>query len=491
MDSGSTISDGRPGVANLSGARLPADLGLSSLGLMMQLVGSVSLGVMAYLALMPVFSGGMPGTWYLFLLGSSGAVRAAFHRAAGSTLIYGAPGGAKKALQSYIIVSAIETVIWAFVLIKMGTSLKETLPVIGMLVGWPITLQIMMTRPRYAAILNRDEVTQSEDLGFEGTGVFMLILGVMGALFAGLMLVTMFKLPGKALSSPQGLLVVGVFMMLLARSCIHALAGFKATSGVDTDSASDAAARYYSFGVVSAVISAGAILVLMMMTSLHPLGLVMVGLLLGFLLLWPLLLRRFYTEKNFSVLLAGTEGATQRRAPDAGITALGWILLGSGVFALSSSVPQLLFGADTNPLAAMFGGSFTPNIEQSPWWGIGIASVQLWAGIELTQMSDRFRIAGNIYGLVATGVTLFLVYPMLKELTGSLGMLGGMGSMFKLIGQGTIAINLVVPGGDHHSRQPQDHASGDGRESPASSRVQHERRIVREVPGQLARALLV
>ncbi len=431
-------------VESLGGARLPADLGLSSLGLIMQLVGSLSMAFMAYVAIIPVFGRVGGDTFLIFFVGVTGVIRGAFHRAAGTSILYEGLGRPKQAVRRYIGVAILETVLWGFFLIKVGAPTLLTVTVSVALITWPATLAFMLSRPRYVALLEREEVPQSEDLGFEGSGILMLVLGVIGTVIGAMVLFTLVKLPGSALSSPAGLLFIGVFMMLLARSAIHAYAGYKATLGVDTDSAGEAAARYYSFGVVSSVITGGALLVLLMMTSLHPVGLLMVGIVLWLLLLWPLLLRRFYTEKNFSVLLAGSEGPVRRRSPDAGMTALGWVLLGLGVVGVAFALPQ--FAVDgSNPLATMLGGrAFASEAAaSSPWWSLGIAGVQLWAGYELTQMSDRYRLAANIYGAVATLVTIYLVWPTISnmELSG-LGPMQWIGSLMSYCG---VALALVVP----------------------------------------------
>lgn len=48
----------KPSVAELAGANMPADRGLSSLGLLMQLGGTIFLVLYAYLAIIPLMLGG-------------------------------------------------------------------------------------------------------------------------------------------------------------------------------------------------------------------------------------------------------------------------------------------------------------------------------------------------------------------------------------------------------------------------------------------------
>lgn len=437
-------------VAQLAGARLPADRGLSSLGLLMQLVGSFFLGYMALIALMPIFAGGAPGSWQIFLLGASGAVRAAFHRNAGSSLLYGAAGGPLRAVRAYAVVALIETALWIFILKSLGTPLKAALPIIGVLAVWPITLLVIASRQTYREVAEH-QIPQSEDMGFEGSAILMVILGVMGVLLSGIVVFTLFKV--KAWSGKggvHGLLFLGVFIMLLVRSGIHVMAGLRGTKGISSDRASESAAGYYSFGVISSVIAGGALLVEMMMTKIHPLGLLGVGIVVFWLLMWPLILRRFYTERNFSVLLAGQEAPNFRRAPDAGMTALGWLLLMLGSYTVVNALITVLIGPES--AASMSGGLLggldfsTVGASRSQWWNVGLGAVQLWAGVEMVQMTDRWKLAGVISGAVATAVAVYLFWPDIKALTsGFRALKGGAGGVFGMLGYGILAMYLVIP----------------------------------------------
>ena len=434
-------------VAQLAGARLPADRGLSSLGLLMQLVGSFFLGYMALIALLPIFAGGAPGSWQIFLLGATGAVRAAFHRNAGSALLYGAHGGPLRAVRMYAIVALIETALWAFIIHSLDPATRAGLSflgeitllplpmVIAALAIWPVTLLVVATRQQYRDVAE-DQVPHSEDMGFEGSAVLMVVLGVMGVLASGLVVYGLFKMKAwSGRGGAIGLLFLGVFIMLLARSGMHALAGLRGTSGVGPDRASESAASYYSFGVISSVIAGGALLIAMMMNAIHPVTLLMVGIVVFFLLMWPLILRRFYTERNFSVLLAGQEAPTIRRAPDAGMTALGWLLLMFGTYSLVMAIAHVV-----SDVPGGFGAA------RSPWWQVGLGLVQVWAAFELITMSDRWKLAGITYGVVATVVTLFLVWPELKELADNFRGFGrGPGGMVQVMMQGVVAIYLVIP----------------------------------------------
>lgn len=419
-------------MAHLAGARMPADHGLAALGLLMQLFGSVFAGIMAFYAMIPILSGGAPAAWVIFVIGAIGCVRSIFHRMAGTSLIYGSSGGPFKLLNAYAIVSVAQTAITLLLLKKyplvMGAAempgkLLVTFAVL--LLAWPVTLFFIARWPRLRRF--QDEVPTSEDMGFEGAAVLMTILGVIGTLFAVLVIYALSQAEGKILSSPQGMLTMGVFLMLLVRAILHLVAGIKGTAGVDSDGATDAAAKYYNFGVVSSVIAGGVFLVMLMMEGGASGGamkgiVVIISMMVYMLLIWPLALRRFFTERNFSALLSGSEAPNYRRAPDAGLTALGWLLLATGVYFMAQALPAALFKMpfDLSSIFSMGRGGLEDDIAahlgRSPWWNVGVAAAQLWAAIELITMSDRFRVAASAYGALATVVTIYLQWPMLKML---------------------------------------------------------------------------
>jgi hypothetical protein len=438
-------------VAQLAGPRMPADRGLASLGLIMQLGGSIFLGYMAMVAVLPIFGG---GGFAFFLVGVAGAVRSGFHRSAGHALVYGSPAGVFRPTYTYIGVAVAQTALTLLVLNKDGgIPASLNLTAVLVLLAWPVTLLALLTRPRLRDIAAEPVLPISEDMGFEGSASLMVLLGLIGSLVGVFMLYTGFSWPGGFLGSATGLLLMAVFAMLLARSILHVAAGLKGTRGIDSDGATESAARYYSFGVVSSVIAGGALLILVMMGqgagAMHPVMLVIVATAVYLLLSWPLILRRFYTERNFSALLAGAEGPNYRRAPDAGMTAVGWLLLALGVLQLSFTLPSALFGqSDLTQALFSFGGLTTDMTEmsggRSSWWLIGTGMAQVWAGLELIHMTDRHRLAATIYGAVASVVTLYVMWPQLQQieqLSGP-GAMEGFGSVATYF---QMAISLVVP----------------------------------------------
>jgi hypothetical protein len=412
---------------------MPADHGLAALGLLMQLFGSVFAGIAAFYAMIPILSGGAPAAWVVFVIGAICCVRSIFHRMAGTSLIYGSASGTFKLLNVYTIVAVAQTALTILLVKKYPLVLgaeavpgKTLVAFALLLLAWPVALMIVARWPRLRRFEN-EGIPTAEDMGFEGAAILMTILGVIGVLFAALVIYSLSQAEGKILSSPQGMLTMGVFLMLLVRAILHVVAGVKGTAGVDSDGATDAAAKYYNFGVVSSVITGGVFLIMLMMDGGGGGGamkfiVVFISIMVYLLLIWPLALRRFFTERNFSALLSGSEAPNYRRAPDAGLTALGWLLLATGVYFMASALPSALFKMpfDISSLLS-FGrgggmGDELAGFGRSPWWNVAVCAAQIWAAIELITMSDRFRIAGSAYGAIATVVTIYLQWPMLKML---------------------------------------------------------------------------
>jgi len=427
-------------VAHLAGARMPADHGLAALGLLMQLFGSVFAGVMAFFAMVPILAGGAPNAWVIFVIGALGCVRSIFHRIAGTSLIYGSARGPLYMMNVYSVISVVQTALTIlllkkYMLVDAPGKMLATFAII--LLAWPLAVFLVARWPRLRRF-GSEGVPTAEDMGFEGAAVLMTILGVIGVLFAALVIYALTQAEGKILSTPQGMLTMGVFLMLLVRAILHFVAGIKGTAGVDSDGATDAAAKYYNFGVVSSVIAGGVFLIMLMMEGGGSPGaikgvVVIISMMVYTLLVWPLALRRFFTERNFSALLSGSDAPNYRRAPDAGLTALGWLLLATGVYFMAQALPTALFKTpfDVTTLLRMGHdsgmGDEIAALGRSPWWNVGVCAAQLWAAFELITMSDRYRVAGSAYGVIATVVTIYLQWPMLKMLKhmGGAGLFGG------------------------------------------------------------------
>jgi hypothetical protein len=440
-------------VAKLVGPRMPADLGLAGLGLLMQLAGTLGLALFTALALIPfflpesaLFADG-PNSAFLFFGAVGSAIRAATHRAAGSALLYGGTGRPLRTVWTYVAVATLHTAIALAALHQIGLGGPGLARLGALLLAWPIAVTAIFSAARFRAAA-RGGASVSEDLGFESTAVLMALFGVVGALVAGLALAYTLQAPTRYLVSPPILVLTLVLAVLLVRSILQIVAGFKGTAGLSFHAANQGTARYCNFGVLSAILVGSAVFVELFLIG-HVPGALLCGATTGALLLaWPAILRRFYAERNFSVLLAGEQAPRFRRAPDAGLTALGWFLLALGALELSNALPAALLGTEEAAAALLGGGESgdSPLIAHSRWWMVGVASLQLWAAIELIRMTDRFRLAASLYAVVAIAITGYQCWAYFGALDAILETSAGVGPDFaiRLSIVGHAAFGLVV-----------------------------------------------
>jgi hypothetical protein len=444
-------------VVDLVSAGVPADQGLSALGLVMQVSGSVMAayaGLVGFVMLFSLGGGGDRTIWALLIVGLCVA-RSMFHRAAGTELLYGRtglqdpehPSDPLLGVKRYVLVGLAQSVVLAGVL-----ALKLELPAmvaIGFAAGlatWPAVLMVLMALPRFKRFsTSSGPVPSSEDKGFEGASILMTIFGACGVLATGTVLAMLLRMPGRMLQQGPVVLLLVMLGVLVIRSFIHVQAGVSGLRETSIDRSVDLANRYANFGVVSSFCVAGAMLLIAMTTHFDVSGLAVVSGLCWMLMSWPLIIRRFYSERQFSDLLAGDHAPIHRRAPDAGLTALGWLLIAMAALSASLVIPQLLMGAGGHDAHSDFGEVLSVVSgagDHSPWFSLGAAVLQLWAGVELVRMSPQARTIANVFGVISGAVAVYMMWPILSSLRGGdlfdSGPTGGV--MF-----GVIATTLVVP----------------------------------------------
>jgi hypothetical protein len=173
------------------------------------------------------------------------------------------------------------------------------------------------------------------------------------------------------------------------------------------------------------------------------LGLVVICALGWMLMAWPLIVRRFFSDRQFADLLAGDQAHLHRRAPDAGLTSLGWLLLSYSMLGASFLLPRLVAGGfdllrgDTGSLM-MFGVTFG---VRSLWFSVGTLVLGAWAGYELVRMSPQSRIIATVYGVVAAVVTLYVNWPIIQAMK-HIGGFIGQGDALVI---GPLAFSLILP----------------------------------------------
>ncbi|MEJ7596824.1 MAG: hypothetical protein WKG01_02840 [Kofleriaceae bacterium] len=434
--------------------RVPVDGGLATLGLLLQLGGSV-LAAYATLATFVVLflsqlQGGKDMLWLFLLLGISVA-RSLFHRMAGTELLYGRrigydekPISPLRGIYRYIIIGLAHAVVVVLAMkFKFGVDGK---PVLGLglgLAAWPLVLLGMLASQGFRRFTY--ELPVSEDKGFESAAIVMTILGICGAFITCTALVVLLDSGGQALQQGPGILLLLVLGMLVVRSVLHIQAGLSGLRETSVDRAVELANRYSNFGIISSFVAGGALLLLVMMVSLNIMGLVVVTGVVWMLMTWPMIVRRFFSDRQFADLLAADQGAVHRRAPDAGLTGLGWLLLVMAVLQGSVLIPQIAFGGD------LFEGSRMDRLDdmflfgsqgvRSLWWSAGIVMLQVWAGIELIRMSPYHRIVSLVFAVASVAVTAYIAWPvfaMWSDLHGKFG-----SGALKLLWP--MAISLVIP----------------------------------------------
>lgn len=393
--------------------RIARDRGFSSLGLLMQLGG----GVLA--AAVPVFVLGVilddqrhdasVGTGWLVLLMLASVARSLVHRDAGTSLLYGDPTKPRRlrGVHLYIAVGLAHAVLAGGVFTAgLHAPIRSALAAAAALAVWPICLAIVCALPAFRSASK--ELAATEDKGFEGAAILMTVFGVCGIVAT---LVLLFALVDHG-DTARGVSVLGalVLIMLLVRSFLHVEAGVVGLRETSADRAIELVKRYAKFGLISSCCGAGAMLLVFVSLRATVPGLAIACALCWVLMAWPLTIRRFVADRQFAELMAGDDAPIHHRAPDAGLTGLGWLLVGHAAIQAALLLPQLVGGE--SDLAAML-----TNIgARSLWFPVGAMILQGWAGFELVRMSPQSRGVATVYGLVAAATTIFINYPVLRHL---------------------------------------------------------------------------
>ena len=433
-----------PVVADLVDAAVPADQGLAGLGLLMQLAGNVFAAGAALLTFMMLFiEPARSGVtlWMFVMLGLS-IGRSLVHRSAGAQLVYGHPASPNQrmgGIRRYVGLGLVHSLVFGGLLfVEFHVPARLALGITGGLLVWPLTLAVVMVLPRFRRF--HGELPITEDKGFEGASILMTVLGLCGVIGTGSLLVVMLNTPARQLQRGPGVLIVLGLAMLVVRSLIHVQAGLSGLRETSVDRSVELANRYANFGVISSFCGGGALMLFVMSSSMNVFGLALVCGICWMLMAWPLIVRRFFGDRQFADLLAGDAAPIHRRAPDAGLTWLGWLLVADAMYAASFLVPQLVFGrgysAELDTALAM-GGALGLH---SLWWNVGLVVLQAWAGFELVRMSPQSRAIATVFGVVAAAVSLYINWPVVE----SFRHMHGFGREDVIL-IGPLAMSLIIP----------------------------------------------
>jgi len=415
-------------VVSLPSPGLPADHGLASLGLIMQLAGRTTAALVALLASLAWIGGRLhPHTGALAVVIALSLARSQLHRAAGRDLAYGRrslEGGAAdpfRAVRAYVGFAIVHAAaIGGIAAAVFGQPWRAAAGIGGALALWPCALAVISRLPRVRPL--RAGMPLGEDRGLEGASIVMTVLGSYGLLSTGAIVVMLGALSPHHVQHGWGAMLVVVFALLAVRSAMHVragLAGLRDSSFRPSfDRPCELAGRYAAFGVISAFCVGGVLLLLAMSERLTPDAILSVAVACWLLITWPLIVKRYFSQRQFAELLAG-DRLPHRRAPDTGLTALGWLLTGhatlvAGVLLIQLTAhPQLGRAADN---ALVFSG-----LAVGRWWlvdaGLAAASIvlELAAAAALIRMSDQRRAITTIYALFTAVVALAPAVPVVAS----------------------------------------------------------------------------
>jgi hypothetical protein len=445
-----------PAVVDLVDAGVPADQGLSSLGMLMQLAGNMfaaMLSLFTFITLMASSRGGAGGEtlWILLLLGLSIA-RSLVHRSAGATLLYGVGGSGQgnrmAGIQRYIVFGLIQSALTgAMLALKFEVPSKIAIAITAGLALWPAVLAGVLAMPRFKRF--KDDLPLTEDKGFEGASILMTVLGLCGLVGGATLLLYMLDLPGKVLTKGPGVLLILALAMLVVRSALHVQAGLSGLRETSVDRSVELANRYANFGVISSFCAGGALMLFIMSISFDLSGLAVICGLVWMLMAWPLIVRRFFADRQFADLLAGAQAPVHRRSPDAGLTWLGWLLIAMAVYQASFIFVQFAMDPGSmgmghhrhggNPLEGLMALGGAGGIR-SIWWSVGMVVLQAWAGYELVRMSSQARVVATIAGAIISAVTIYMFWPVVDALRH-----GGDGGPTQTLILGPLVLQLIIP----------------------------------------------
>ena len=414
-------------------ARLPRDHGLSSLALLMQLGGTLGVLACSVVALTGTFVDPLDLPGILFFCGVLCGIRSAYHRAAGTSLLYGEGDAPLRAVYRYLLVSVGQTV-FCVILLRQHLPVATVMKVAAAFLAWPSTLAVVFCGPVLRRCA-RGSVRESEDHGFEGASVLMLGLGVVGALFAATLLGHLVREPAASFRNAADVIAGLAFVVLVGRSLLHIRTGLLGTAGASYDEHLALGRRYYEVGVGSATCLCATTFIVALASS-YPANLwvaLVASVFIGVsLFAWPSILRRYFMERAFSVYLAGDGEPAFQRAPDAGLSALGWLLLAVSPLAVALATTTIVTSRSVS------------EAHLAIWLAI-LASLGSASGIALVRMSKWYRAVALVHAVVTIVVTLGVLWSGLAGLEAIAGQaLGGVESFLASLQTGLVYLGLAI-----------------------------------------------
>lgn len=449
---GATLGAPKQTVGSGDDAELPSDLGFSSLGLWMSYGGGVFTGVWACGMLgMLVATNTRGSTVPIVVLGLTGALRSTWSMFAGGGLARGEPTAGRLA-RGYAIAGLVQSVLAAVVWFAfMPTRLAGPLGValFLMLAAWPACVLALISRGEAKRLHARAEESftalRPRNLGVEGAGAIMLVLGSIGSLMAAGVLYYMIK----AISAKPPMWLVGLgsltALSLLVRAILHVRAGIIAFSVGSQPSGSpservarfDAGVRAY---VMASFVSVGFSIMLATIAaaSLAPHLFFPLALFGGPLIGWPMVLGKFSARARMSVVEAeSSEEQTFAPSEDSGLGSIGFLLLGVAVLSAGGMLATWMSDPRATGLSSALGVGLVPT-----WVKIGAFVVTFGAGLGMALMTRWARVAAITYGLVGVGAAIWNAYEVIEMSAGA--RLRADGAFGALVGSSVVFLVLPV-----------------------------------------------
>lgn len=458
--------------------------GLVSLGLIMQLVGSI---VAAYLvarsleSLVPWLLG-LGGTfhvgdfydrffsyeeqwyqshrvaapaWHLTLVACLGIVRAVLHRSAGGAILYRRRGGLGT-LYAYLAAAALHTGVCLAFLHHDATSATFQWSVVALLgTAWPLCLLVAATRARFRSALRAGPAATDATAPDEVAtlSIFLGLVGAMAALFV--IYASMESWSSYFMTvSPKAVGAIGV--LLLVRSLTQLGSGFRVAGRAAEADVPLATTRYVQVGLIASVL-AGAVVVIHLTGSVHVSrwysgryfentfawqALATHAMVAYLIVLWPVLLCRFVRAH----MAAPTSSTIDAGQPRAALAALGWLLLAAGgvqvALALVAAIPATRGTEIAWDWVRHYDFS-TGTTARSAWVQLLVAIPQIWTAIELLGATRRRRAAATAYAGCASLAIALSIWGDVNYLIRLIS--GGLSDPSVLLAYLQFAFPLIVP----------------------------------------------
>ncbi|MBI4956229.1 MAG: hypothetical protein HY908_29705 [Myxococcales bacterium] len=426
--------------------RLPEDLGLPSLGLVMQLAGWLlnCVWVLALLGLL-IGSRGAKGTGAFVIVLLTCIVRSIVGAVAGAKLAQGGPD-APRAARNYAVAAAVQTAIVVVLVMVAGVSLGAGAVVWLVLVSlaWPAVVFGLCSRPTVRALESSGYVV-GRDLGLAGAGALMTSLGAIGLLMGIALLTVVLGILDRA--GAIGALLLLLTVALLVRSAFHIAAGVRGLRGDSVSAFQSATGRYVGIGFAASGLCLLAFFIIGAIGGRGGAGVAsffLASLYAAALAVWPGVIAKFRVQVG-----SRAGGEVLPPARDNGLTAIGFVVLGQGALGVAVGLGAFLFeGGATSLLGGMLSGSTSRDLADGgvpAGLSLAVSLVGVVSGIELVRMTPRYQIAGIVYAVAGIVVGLWSGIATFKTLGGSLGGALLSNPLIMLMPAVLAGVSLVVP----------------------------------------------